>query len=119
MKNKKNTLRILLDTFFILPTLGIDVAKIVLDGLKKLSQIRVEIYYSRFSVLEPLWIAAKFIRNLTFDIERFTYGLKSIVQSGRYKCVNETPETFVKALELYELGHKDLIDNILYANAIH
>ena len=119
LKNKRNTLRILLDTSFILPTLGIDVAKKVLDGLRKLAQTRVEIFYSRFSILESLWIAARFIRNFTFDIKRFTYGLKSIMQSGRYNCINEPPETFIKALELYELGHKDLIDNILYASSVH
>ncbi len=41
------------------------------------------------------------------------------MQSGRYNCINEPPETFIKALELYELGHKDLIDNILYASSVH
>ena len=68
LKNKKNTLRILLDTSFILPTLGIDVAKKVLDGLRKLAQTRAEIFYSRFSILESLWIATRLIKNFTFDI---------------------------------------------------
>ena len=119
MKNKKNILKVLLDTSFILPTLGIDVAEEVLKGLQKLAQISAEIYYSRFSILESLWIATRLIKNTTFDIERFTYGLKSIMQSGRYKSVNETPEIFIKALKLYNLGHKDLIDNILYASSTH
>jgi len=69
LKNKKNTLRILLDTSFILPTLGIDVAKKVLDGLRKLAQTHVEIFYSRFSILESLWIAARLIRNSQETLE--------------------------------------------------
>ncbi len=77
LKNKKNTLRILLDTSFILPTLGINVAKKVLDGLRKLTQTRAEIFYSRFSILESLWIAARLIKNFTFDIKASLTVLKA------------------------------------------
>ncbi len=84
MKNNQRTLRVLLNTFFILPTLGIDVGKEVFIGLKKLSEIRAEIYYSWFSILEALWIAARLAKNKVLDVERFEQGLRSILESNRY-----------------------------------
>ncbi|MBS7618905.1 hypothetical protein KEJ25_10025, partial [Candidatus Bathyarchaeota archaeon] len=54
-------------------------------------------------------------RNL--DMERFNEGLRSIVNGGRYMRVEESSEVFNEALRLYMLGHKDMIDNILYATS--
>lgn len=119
MKSKENTLKILLDTSFILPTLGIDVGKEVESCLKKLDEIKAEIYYSRFSIMECLWIAARFMRSQAFNLERFNQGLKSVIESGRYIKVDENAQTFIDAFKIYSLGHKDLIDNMLYANSIN
>ena len=55
MKSKQAPLRVLLDTSFILPSLGIDVGEEVFKGLKRLTEIKAEIYYSHFSILESLW----------------------------------------------------------------
>lgn len=118
MKNNQSTLRVLLDTSFILPTLGIDVGKEVLVGLEKLSEIRAEIYYSRFSILEALWIAARLAKNKVLDVERFEQGLRSILESNRYVEVPVKAEVFSEALRLWVMGHKDIIDNILYATTI-
>ena len=110
-------LRVLLDTSFILPSLGIDTGEEILKGLKRLADVKAEIHYSRFSILESLWVVARLIK--TFDIGSFRLGLRSILESGRYKEVSENYETFNEALNLYMLGHKDMIDNILYANSVH
>jgi len=48
--------------------LGIDVGKQTNRALKKLAEIDAEIYYSRFSLLESLWIAARNVGNSAFDI---------------------------------------------------
>jgi len=117
LKNKQATLRVLLDTTFILPSLGIDTGEEVSKGLEKLAQIKAEIYCSRFSVLESLWVAARLLKNKTFDAKYFKLGLRSILESGRYTKVEEDSETFDEALRLYTLGHKDTIDNILYASS--
>lgn len=119
MKSKQAMLRVLLDTSFILPSLGIDTGEEILKGLKKLIDIEAEIHYSRFSILESIWVAARLIKSKTFDIGSFMLGLRSILESGRYKEVDENYETFNEALNLYMLGHKDMIDNILYANSVH
>ena len=116
MKNKQATLNVLLDTSFILPSLGIDVGKEVSEGLKGLADIKAEIHYSHFSILESLWVAARLSTNATFDAESFSLGLRSIIEGDRYMKVKEDSKTFNDALKLHMLGHKDMIDNILYAN---
>ena len=115
MKSKQAKLKVLLDTSFILPTLGIDVGDEVSMSLKKLANIKAELYYSRFNILESLWVAARFTKSPTFNMERFSHGLRSIIESERYEKVEEDSETFKEALRLYVLGHKDMIDNMFYA----
>ena len=117
MGNRRNTLRILLDTAFILPTLGIDVGKEVETCLRHLSRAKAELYYSRFSIMEALWVAAKLMRSQSFDIERFSQGLRSIMRGGRYRKVEEDHQIFEEALDLYMMGHRDMIDNLLYATS--
>ena len=112
MKNKRNTLKILLDTTFILPTLGIDAGSKVEETLRNLRESEAELYYSQFSILESLWIAVKISKSQSFNIERFNQGLRSIIKSGRYIKVKETCKIFEEALKLYMQGHKDIIDNI-------
>jgi len=117
LKSKEIVPRILLDTSFILPSLGIDLGGEVSQGLRRLAEIEAEIYYSRFSILESLWIAARLSMDRSFDGERFNLGLRSIIEGGRYRRVEEGSEIFVEALRLYMLGHRDIIDNILYASS--
>lgn len=117
MRSRQDTLRVLLDTSFILPSLGIDVDKDVSKGLKRLDDTKAEIYYSRFSILESLWIAARLSTSSTFEWELFSLGLRSIIEGGRYRKVEENSETFNDALRLYLLGHKDMVDNVLYASS--
>ena len=119
MKNKQPTPSILLDTSFILPTLGINVGTEVSKGLKKLDETNAKIYYSQFSILESLWITSRFLTSQTFNEERFKIGLKSIMKADRYTKVDENPEIFNEALRLQKLGHKDMIDNILYSTSLH
>jgi len=110
-------LKVLLDTTFILPSLGIDVGEEVSKGLQKLAHIEASIYCSQFSVLEALWVAAKLSVSGNFDAESFRLGLRSVLESGKYMKVEEDSEIFNEALRLYTLGHKDMIDNILYTSS--
>ncbi len=117
MKNKQARLEVLLDTSFLLPTLGIDVGEEVPASLKKLAEIKAELYYSRFNILESLWVSARLTKSPAFNMERFSHGLRSIIEGGKYGKVEEDSETFKEALRLHMLGHKDMIDNILYATS--
>ena len=111
-------MKVLLDTSFLLPTLGIYVNEEVLDGLILIRDQDLEAFVSRFSLLEALWLSARFVKKGTFDAKRFSIGLESIFNNDRYKFVNESKEIFFKALELYRMGHHDIIDNILYALSV-
>ena len=112
-------MRILLDTSFILPTLGITVSGVTPEAIKLLAEVpKIEIHYSRFSILESLWVATR-ISDAALDAETFQLGLRSIIEGHRYKRVEEDSEIFKEAFKLYRLGHKDMIDNILYASALN
>jgi len=117
LKSKQNTLKLLLDTTFILPSLGVDVGQEVSKGLEKLAHIEADIYCSRFGILEALWVAAKLSGSGNFNEESFRLGLRSILESGRYMKVEEDSEIFNEALRLCMLGHKDMIDNMLYTSS--
>lgn len=119
MKNKQPTLKVLLDTSFILPTLGIDTGKQTLKALRKLDETNAKIYYSKFTILESLWTAVTLERSQKLDEETFKTGLKSIMKSGRYTKIEETPEVFDNALKIHKSGHKDMIDNVLYTSSLH
>lgn len=119
MKSRKEAPRILLDTAFLLPTLGVDVGEYIKSGIEKLREARAEIYFSRFSILEALWVATRLMKKQSFDTERFTQGLRSILKSKRYLEVGENHRVFEDALRLYAMGHKDFIDNILYAISVN
>ncbi|NIP66589.1 PIN domain-containing protein [Candidatus Bathyarchaeota archaeon] len=110
-------MKLLLDTSFILPTLGIDTGEDTRQTLKKLANLKTEIHISRYTLLESLWVAAKLIKNQEFNSERFQLGLRSILETGRYTKVDENPQTFIQALRLYSLGHKDMVDNLLYTTS--
>ena len=112
-------MKVLLDTSFLLPTLGIDVGDKVIKTLEKLEGTHSEIYYSQFSILESIWVTAKLTGKMETPPEAVRTGLRSIIESGVYKQVKEDSEVFIEALQLYLKGHRDLIDNILYANSLH
>jgi predicted nucleic acid-binding protein len=99
-------LKVLLDTTFILPSLGIDVGEEVSKGLNKLAQIKADIYFSRFSILETLWVAARLSRTANLNPESFRLGLRSVIESGRYIKVEEDSEIFNEALRLHMLVTK-------------
>jgi predicted nucleic acid-binding protein len=109
--------RILLDTSFLLPTLGISVSGKTQQGIGILAETETEIYYSPFSVLESLWVATRTVDDETFEDESLEPGLKSIMDSGRYRRVEEDSGIYSEAFRLFRLGHNDMIDNILYATA--
>ena len=48
-------MRILLDTSFLLPSMGVEVTG-ASEVLKKLKEEENELYYSNFSLLESLWV---------------------------------------------------------------
>jgi PIN domain nuclease of toxin-antitoxin system len=110
-------LGILLDTSFILPSLGIDTGERTRMGLQKLNDHEDDyiLWYSHFSLLESTWVGKKLEVQGKLDRYLFELGLRSIHRGGRYRMATAEPEVFMKALDLASLGHRDMIDNLLYS----
>jgi predicted nucleic acid-binding protein len=116
--NKKNY-KILLDTSFLLPFIGFKTDEVVMNCIEKLKEY--EVYYSELSILEALWKITKKIRELSSGqnynnkniiVEAVINGVKLIKRDLNKAEITE--KSVKEAIKLYILGHRDLIDNILY-----
>jgi len=107
--------RILLDTTYLLPIVGVDV-----EGVEKVMVIlrrlrdrgAVELYYTELSIFE---IVGKLSRT-GFDRERVELGLVSIKEW--FAEAKPTLKAWLKALELKRKGFRDLIDLLLYTTSL-
>ncbi len=103
----RRSLEVLVDTTFLLPTLGIEVEE---EAQEVIPLFRIlTIYYMEVSLLEAAW---KYVK-LGADLKIFKQGLEAIRET--YKLIIPDSEAFSMAMELHSLGHKDLIDNLLYS----
>ena len=108
-------LRILLDSTYILPIVGIEVEGIeeALVALKKLRrEKRARFYYTEFNILE---ILGKIVK-LEYDLNVVATGLSSIREE--FELAYPTVEGYIKALDLRRKGHRDLIDLLLYTTSL-
>jgi predicted nucleic-acid-binding protein len=108
---------ILLDTSFLLPTLGVEVEEISSKDLETLRGIRQRtgLCCSHVSFVEILGLLGK---SKKIDDSAVGMGIKSLFASGAYKWVTPSSSAIHLAFELRSKGHKDNIDNILYATAV-
>ena len=112
---KVEELKLLLDTTYLLPVVGISVENVdrVLKVLRTLySQQRVALFYSPFSLLEIVGKLSK----MSFDRKIVSLGLRSIREF--FRPVQPTVMGYIKALDLRSRGFRDLIDLLLYATAL-
>lgn len=106
-------MKVLLDTSLLLPTLGVEVER----ADKILKKLRgCELYFSDFSILECLWVVKSLKRKGQFDSETFETGIRSIFEC--YAKAEINAEIILRAFEIYEMGHADIIDCILYSIAL-
>ncbi|MCD6095929.1 MAG: PIN domain nuclease [Thermoprotei archaeon] len=108
-------LRILLDSTYILPILGVEVEGIdeVLVVLRRLRRKkRARFYYTEFNILEILGKIAK----VRYNRDIVATGL-SLIQE-EFELVHPTVEGYIKALNLKRRGFKDLIDLLLYTTSL-
>lgn len=116
MKKSKVSLemRILLDTPFLLPIVGVrirEVEKLLEELWTRFRRGEVEVYYTELNLLEVAWKLSK------------TYYEPAIVVKGLMsieKYFTKAPVTWTsiaKALELRKKGFRDLVDLLLYAVA--
>ena len=113
--NSLEKLRILLDSTYLLPIVGIDVVGIeqVMHILKKLRDQGVaEYYYTQYNIFEILGKLSK----VKYDAERVAMGLLAIEEE--FKQIEPSLKGWLKALELRSRGFRDLIDLLLYATSL-
>jgi len=115
--------KILLDTSFLLPFIGFRTDEAVMNSIEKLRGYRV--YFSEISILEALWKIVKKIREASSGegysdknhvVEAVVEGVRVIRRD--FNKAEITEKAVREAVKLYLLGHRDLVDNILYGIAV-
>ena len=113
--NSSGRMRILLDSTYLLPIVGVDVVGVerVIRILKKLrDRGDAEYYYTQYNILEILGKLGR----IRYDVERVRVGLLAIEEE--FKQVEPSLKGWLKALELRSRGFRDLIDLLLYATSL-
>jgi len=108
---------VLLDTSYLLPTLGVGVKEITdadLESIRAASK-KARFHCSYASFVEILGLVGKESKRV--DAKAVSAGMKSLLGSGLYEWTNPSLGAIQLAFELRTKGHKDNIDNILYATA--
>jgi predicted nucleic acid-binding protein len=118
VKNSQSTQKILLDTSFLLPTLGIEVEREVVETLSRIDDEQTQLFYSDWSLLESSWVAIRLIRQKRFEEAVYRRGLLSITKTHVYDAIMVLPDDYLTALKFFQRGHSDMIDNLLYAAAL-
>ena len=103
--------RVLVDTTFLLPALGIGVEREALDAIRLFR--RLEVYYLEAGLLEAMWKTLKLVP--PEKIARVEMGIVAIRKT--YKLLTPQPEAFTLAFRIYHAGHHDYIDALHYASA--
>ncbi|QXJ29387.1 hypothetical protein J5U23_02256 [Saccharolobus shibatae B12] len=105
-------MRILIDTSFILPALGIDVGEQVVNLIREF--YNHEVYFIELSLLEAMWVIKRLIKQgIEVDFSAVRTGLKSINKT--YHLLRIPTRAYINAVN--DKRHSDLIDLILYYTA--
>ena len=71
------------------------------------------LYYNDISILEALWKIVKVIKGERSEIKRILEGIIAIRNTMEYAPINE--KAIENSISMYKLGHRDMIDNLLYS----
>jgi len=104
-------LKILIDTTFLLPALGIEVEEEVIEAIRLFRKF--QIYYLEVGVLEAMWCILKVVPQEKMNM--VDVGLKAI--RSTYQLVSPPIEAYIKAVAIFREGHRDYIDALYYASA--
>jgi predicted nucleic acid-binding protein len=105
-------MKILIDTSFILPPLGIDVGESVVNIIKEFD--KHEIYFTELSLIEAMWVIRRLLKEGTkVDFKIVKTGLKSVIKT--YRLLRIPISAYINAVN--DRRHNDLIDMIIYYTA--
>jgi len=116
-------LKVLLDSTYILPSFGVEVEGLSDEHLLQLRQARVA-GKIKFYCLSAVWVEV--LGKVYRESKRLKVNIKDVVEiatmslleSGFYEWIQPSSNAIKLAFELRMLGHKDNIDNLLYATSI-
>ena len=112
---------VLLDSTFLLPTLGVKVPQISDSDLSELAKLRSKtrlfcIYQSLVEVMGK--VGREYTSTSEENVpEIVEEGLRSLLESDLYTWTSPSIEALMDAVEMRRKGHKDMIDNMLYSTA--
>ncbi len=111
--------KVLIDSTFLLPTLGVKVAQISDSDLRELVKLRSKANF--FCIHQSLVeVLGKVGRAWTSDenpLETIEEGLRSLLESSVYTWIGPSIRALLDAVKIRRKGHKDMIDNMLYSTA--
>jgi len=73
------------------------------------------IYYNEIGIIEALWRIVKVVGNKG-DLKVVLDGIDAIRNTFEYAYIDS--EAVENAVKMYRLGHRDMIDNVLYSIAL-
>ena len=114
MRSRRSTLkkpRVLVDTSFLLPALGVEVEDEVLEAIKLFRKI--DVLYLELGLVEALWKVIRVVPSSKLD--RVRVGVEAIRNS--YRIVEPPVNAYIEAIEIYRRGHRDFVDALHYATA--
>jgi len=118
------TLNVLLDTTYLLPTFGVTVRGLGLEDIDRLRRLAVA-GRVKFYCLSVVWV--ELLGKVSRETEKVgrdttdivSLAIESLLKSGLYIWLEPKSEDLIIAFKIRLDGHKDLIDNILYATSLN
>ena len=117
------TLEVLLDPTYLLPSFGIEVERLSDEHIEALREAWSR-GLVRYYCLPVVWVevigkVCREARRSGAEVSDIVnVAIKALLESGMYEWVSITPEALKLAFEFRLAGHKDIIDNLLYATSI-
>ena len=116
-------LKVLLDSTYLLPSFGIEVEGLSDGHIRALGEARSR-GLVRFYCLSVVWVevigkVCREARRSGVEIEPVVdRAVRSLLESGVYEWISPTSDALKLAFRLRSAGHRDMIDNLLYATSI-
>ena len=115
--------KVLLDTTYLLPSFGIKVKGLTSDDLLVFRRLLIERVVEFYCI--PV-ILVELLGKVYRDSRRYGESIgdiidnafKSIMEAGYFKWIMPPVQALKIAFNLRTLGHRDIIDNILYATSL-
>ena len=117
------SIEVLLDTTYLLPTFGVRVRGLDDDALVKLRELgssgEVRYYCSSVIWVELIGKVAREAKARGEDLEDLVVdSARSLLESDFCRWIHPSKEAIKLAYRMRKLGHRDVIDNLLYSMAV-